>query len=253
MGGNTRKRTGASRGSGWQELHSEEALITQYSGARLRMDLDRVPLWRGDQVGLKQLWSDYSQYLYLPRLRDSAVLLEAVRSGLALFTWSPDTFAYADAFDEATGRYSGLVAGQLAAAVVLDAMSVLVKPDVAAVQLSADQRSAQESSERGEHTGNGRTGSTQRSTGKEEVLTAPGTKEPTRFYGRVSLEPVRMLRDLGEIADAIVAQLGRADAEVKITLEIEATSEKGFGEDVRRSVGENARTLRFDAHEFEEG
>ena len=29
-----------------KKLRSEEALITEYSGVRLRMDLDRVPLWR---------------------------------------------------------------------------------------------------------------------------------------------------------------------------------------------------------------
>lgn len=62
-----------------KKLRNEEALITEYSSARLRMDLDRVPLWRGDHVALKQLWSDYTQYLYLPRLRDSIVLLDAVR------------------------------------------------------------------------------------------------------------------------------------------------------------------------------
>ena len=33
-----------------KKLRNEEALITEYSGARLRMDLDRVPLWRGDHV-----------------------------------------------------------------------------------------------------------------------------------------------------------------------------------------------------------
>jgi hypothetical protein len=60
-----------------------------------------------------------------------------------------------------------------------------------------------------------------------------------------------MLRDLGEIADAIVAQLSRAEASVKITIEIDAAAEKGFPEDVRRTVSENARTLKFDAHEFE--
>ncbi|MGH2733699.1 MAG: hypothetical protein ACRDJG_12320, partial [Actinomycetota bacterium] len=72
---------------------------------------------------------------------------------------------------------------------------------------------------------------------------------PTRFYGRISLRPVRMLRDLGDLADAIVAQLGRAEAEVTITVEIEATAERGFTEDVRRTVSENARTLKFEAHE----
>lgn len=121
-----------------RKLRADEALITEYSGARLRMDLDRVPLWRGDHVGLKQLWSDYSQYLYLPRLRDSAVLLAAVRSGVALLTWNPDSFAYASAVDEATGRYSGLVGAQHPA-VVLDAAAVLVKPEVAAAQIDEEQ------------------------------------------------------------------------------------------------------------------
>jgi hypothetical protein len=116
-----------------KKLRNEEALITEYSGARLRMDLDRVPLWRGDHVTLRQLWSDYSQYLYLPRLRDSAVLLDAVRTGVALLTWSTDTFAYASTYDEQTGRYVGLAASQHVA-VVLDATAVLVKPDAAVRQ-----------------------------------------------------------------------------------------------------------------------
>ncbi|HEV2068610.1 MAG TPA: hypothetical protein VGR26_02310 [Acidimicrobiales bacterium] len=68
------------------------------------------PIWRGDHVGVRQLWSDCSQYLYLPRLRDSAVLVDAVRQGIALLTSNSDTFAYASAVDEASGRYTGLVA-----------------------------------------------------------------------------------------------------------------------------------------------
>jgi hypothetical protein len=75
---------------------------------------------------------------------------------------------------------------------------------------------------------------------------------PGRFYGRIALEPVRLLRDVSDITDAIVRQLRRApDAHVSVTVEIEATSTGGFDDDVRRTVTENARTLRFDAHEFE--
>jgi hypothetical protein len=39
---------------------------------------------------------------------------------------------------------------------------------------------------------------------------------------------------------------------VTITVEIEATAQGGFGDDVRRTVSENARTLKFETHEFEE-
>jgi hypothetical protein len=233
-----------------KKLRNEEALITEYSGARLRMDLDRVPLWRGDHVTLRQLWSDYSQYLYLPRLRDSAVLLDAVRTGVALLTWSTDTFAYASAYDEHSGRYVGLAASQHVA-VVLDATAVLVSPEAATrqfdeVEVAAGGQSSQPS-------GSPRSGS-QSGGGTPGPSSDGGTTPlaPRRFYGRVSVEPVRMLRDLGEIAEAIVKQLGRADAAVRITVEIEATAEEGFSEDVRRAVDENARTLNFDTHEFED-
>jgi hypothetical protein len=235
-----------------KKLRNEEALITEYAGARLRMDLDRVPLWRGDHVALRQLWSDYSQYLYLPRLRDSAVLLEAVRSGVALLTWSPDTFAYASAFDDGIGRYAGLVAGQHPAA-VLDATAVLVRPEVAARQMDEerDARSAASGAETRAYEATGATGVGERIGAAAPGVTAPGL--PKRFYGRATIEPVRMLRDLDDIADAVVAQLGRANAEMKITIEIEARAEDGFSDDVRRTVSENARTLKFESHEFEEG
>jgi hypothetical protein len=230
------------------KLRTEEALISEYSGARLRMDLDRVPLWRDQHVGLSQLWTDYSQYLYLPRLRDSRVLVEAIRSGVALLTWNPDTFAYASAFDEETGRYSGLVAGQLAS-VVLDRVSVVVKPEVAARQLEGNQEA--DSSGRGEHPaepGSGLHAGTRSGEGTDEGA-QPAL--PQRFYGRVTVEPVRMLRDLSEVADAVVSQLTQTGARVTISLEIEASAERGFAEGVQLTVSENARTLRFDVEEFD--
>jgi hypothetical protein len=233
------------------KLGAEEGLITRYSGVRLRMDLDRVPLWRGDHVPVKQLWSDYSQYLYLPRLRDSAVLLAAVQDGVALLTWNPDTFAYASAVDETSGRYAGLLAG-MSPSVTLDGASVVVRPDVAQSQIEEDRRRVEEAAGRGmgeDLTGTGDGGGEARPDDRDPERHGPDL--PARFYGRKTLEPVRLLRDVNDITDAIVQQLGRAaDADVNITIEIEATS-SGFDDDVRRTVTENARTLRFDTHEFE--
>jgi hypothetical protein len=236
------------------KLEAEEGLITQYSGVRLRMDLDRVPLWRGGHVSVRQLWSDYAQYLYLPRLRDSAVLLGAVQDGVALLTWNPDTFAYASAVDETTGRYAGLVAA-VSPSVTLDGASVVVKPDVAHRQIEDDRQPPEEPGGRGEggRGGDGRAGGGSPGAGPGETGGEPESPAlPARFYGRKTLEPVRLLRDVSDITDAIVQQLGRGgDAEVSITIEIEATTSTGFDDDVRRTVTENARTLRFDTHEFE--
>ena len=178
------------------------------------------------------------------------MLLDAVRTGVALLTWSTDTFAYASAFDEGTGRYSGLVGGENAA-VVLDAMSVLVKPEVASRQLDEErQRTAGPTVLAEQEAG---TSPADEPSARGAIGSRPQAQPstPKRFYGRVVVEPVRMLRDLGDIADAIVAQLSRADAEITITVEIEATAEEGFSEDVRRTVSENARTLKFATQEFE--
>jgi hypothetical protein len=56
------------------------------------MPLDRVPLWRGDHVAAKQLVEDFARYLYLPRLAETRVLLDAIGDGLSLLTWEQDTF-----------------------------------------------------------------------------------------------------------------------------------------------------------------
>ena len=208
------------------------------------MDLDRVPLWRGDHVGLKQLWSDYSQYLYLPRLKDSRVLLGAVRSGVALLTWNPDSFAYAGAFDEVAGRYSGLVGGQHTN-VVLDSASVLVKPEIAGSQVDVEPL-GEGTAEDGQVGGS--TATDGNDTDDERDVSAP----LRRFHGIVSLDPLRLKRDIDEIADAIVQHLsGPVGASVEVTLEIQAQLPSGASEKVVRTVTENAKTLKFDSHGFE--
>src|ERR1019366_9766889 len=55
-----------------KKLRSDEALLTSLGPTILRMRLDGVPLWRGNNVPVKQLVEDFARYLYLPRLADSS-------------------------------------------------------------------------------------------------------------------------------------------------------------------------------------
>jgi hypothetical protein len=85
-----------------------------------------------------------------------------------------------------------------------------------------------------------------------DVTIPSGPALPTRFYGHVDLESIRLGRDASRIAEEVVSHLAKLpDTDVTITLEVEARSPSGFPEDVRRTVSENARTLRFDVQEFE--
>ena len=58
---------------------------------------------------------------------------------------------------------------------------------------------------------------------------------PTRFYGRKQLDPVRAIRDFGDLGNA-------DDGSVAITVEINAES-AGFDARTRRTVSENAAQL----------
>jgi len=66
------------------------------------------------------------------------------------------------------------------------------------------------------------------------------------------LDPTRPGRDASKIAEEVIAHLvGLVDAEVTITLEIEAYVPAGAPEHVVRTVTENARTLKFTSQGFE--
>ena len=52
-----------------RRLQSDDLLAASFAGTRLRMELDRVPLWRGDHVPVGQLVDDFAKYVYLPRLQ----------------------------------------------------------------------------------------------------------------------------------------------------------------------------------------
>jgi len=59
-----------------KKLRSDELLLPNFAATRLRMELDRIPLWRDDRdVAIKQLAEHFARYLYLPRLKNSSVLL----------------------------------------------------------------------------------------------------------------------------------------------------------------------------------
>ena len=64
-----------------------------------------------------------------------------------------------------------------------------------------------------------------------------------RFHGSVSLDPTRLSREAGDVAEAVVAHLnGLLDA----TVEVHADIPGGAPDHVVRTVTENAATLRFD-------
>jgi hypothetical protein len=235
-----------------KKLRNDELLISGLAASRLRLELDQVPLWRGDHVPVQQLTEDFARYLYLPRLKDPGVLVEAVRGGLGLLTWSQDSFAYAESFDETAGRYRGLQAGRQIWVDGDSPIGLLVKPEAAQRQLAAE--TAPSGGGTPASTG-GASGTTSTSNGGTGGGTPPPAvvTAPKRFHGTATLDSKRVGRDAGRIADEVVAHLaGIVGANVKVTLEIEAEIPSGTPDHVVRTVTENCRTLKFDSQGFEQ-
>jgi predicted AAA+ superfamily ATPase len=236
-----------------KKLRNDELLITALGGTRLRMELDRIPLWRGDHVAIKQLAEDFAKYVYLPRLADSGVLLDSVRSGLGLLTWVQDSFAYAEGFDEAAGRYLGLRGGHNVAISSGDA-GLLVRSEVARRQQEAEAVPPVQPGTGGgagpDGPGPGPGGGT--GPGPKPPVPPPPAPGPKRFHGSVVLDPTRVGRDASRIAEEIVQHLTTLDgATVEVTLEITAELPGGAPENVVRTVTENSRTLKFTSQGFE--
>ncbi len=237
-----------------KKLRQDELLITGFAATRLRMELDGVPLWRGDSVPLKQLVDDFARYTYLPRLKNPAVLLAAIQDGLGLLLWQQESFAYADSYDEISARYRGLRCGRLASISEANLSGLLVRPDIAYKQYEADTAAAQAAAA-------GTTGTptaTPTGTGSAPMIAKPEKPAPAespklrRFHGSVTLDPTRVGRDAGRIADEVIAHLvGLVGSEVTVTLEIAALIQNGAPENVVRTVTENARTLKFSDQGFE--
>jgi predicted AAA+ superfamily ATPase len=225
-----------------RKLRNDETLIASLASSILRMHLDRVPLWRGEHVAIRQLLEDFARYLYLPRLKNSAVLLGAIRDGLGLITWEKDSFAYAESYDETAKRYRGLRFQQSVVVGEGDA-GLLVHPAAARRQIDTEISPAPGPE------------------GPEPLVPGPapgpdpkpGPVKLRRYHGTVILDATRAGRDASKIAEEVITHLvGLIGLTVSVTLEISAEMPNGAPDNVVRIVTENGRTLKFTSQGFEQ-
>jgi predicted AAA+ superfamily ATPase len=235
-----------------KRLRNDGLLITKWAGSLLRLELDRVPLWRGPHVAVKQLAEDFARYLYLPRLRDSNVLAEAISEGLGLISWTQDSFAYADGWDQEKQRYRGLQVGRQTK-VNIEGDGLLVTPDAAAPQLAEEQKRREEEKGIKTDSNDGEKSGEKKESGTSETRSEDPEPPPARrYHGAVSLDPLRLGRDVAAVVDEVVQHLTRQPgAKVEVTLEIQAQIPNGAPDDLVRTVSENCRTLKFTSFDFE--
>ncbi|MGH8435069.1 MAG: ATP-binding protein, partial [Pseudomonas sp.] len=229
-----------------KKLRNDESLVLSLGATILRKHLDDVPLWRGEHVAVRQLVEDFATYTYLPRLKEPTVVVRAIQDGFALLTWEQDSYGYAESYDDSQGRYRGLRAGQRVD-VTTDDRGLLVKSGVARTQLDRERPVDKPA------VGETPTGPPPGPVGPTPGgPTAPVPRLPTRYYASVTVDPARVGRDAGRIAEEVIAHLvSIVGARVNVTLEVQADVPAGVPENVVRIVTENGRTLKFTNQGFE--
>ncbi len=236
-----------------KKLKNDGQLIALFHPTSLRLELDKIPLWRGDHVGVKQLVEDFASYLYLQRPRDPEVVLTAIRDGINSTTWQTDTFGFAEGYDEKAGRYLGLRVARVVS-VSPEASGLVVKPERVATQLAQE-----EAAKHGAvppvppHPGLATPPAPQTKLGGGvPPPSTPPAEKPNHFFGNVQVDPARISRDVDALATEIIQHLASLPgAVVKVTVEIQATVPSGVPDATVRTVGENCRTLKFTSHGFE--
>ncbi len=240
-----------------KKLRNDEMLLVTLGGERLRHEIDKVPLWRGNHVPIKQLVEDFATYLYLPRLKDENVLHSAIRNGVNMINWEADSFAYTAGWDDSKKRYQNL--NPSTQSYNFDsAKSLIVKPEIAAAQLEMEMKTSEPptggttpaviSPQPGAVWDGGGT-----LTGKTVLVKVNEGPLYRRFHGSVKLDPIRIGRDTNKIADEVVQHFNALiDADVEVTLEISVNLRSGASEKIMRDVTENCRTLKFENFGFEE-
>ncbi|MYI19952.1 MAG: ATP-binding protein, partial [Acidimicrobiia bacterium] len=221
-----------------RKLASSEELIARLGGVRVRMDMDRYDLWsdRGD-ISVRELWQTYARYPYMARLSSFDVLTQAISDGTANMNWTQETFAYAE--DHDGDKWVGIQKAQHVAA---SPSGLLIYPDFVPAPAPPEDDEFGAEDEGGDTDQPGGSDATP----PEEP--GPATPRATQFYAQFDLDPVRGIKQLGQILEHVSARLG---PEIELSLEIRATNPDGYDDATQRIVSENATNLGGKASEFE--
>ena len=240
-------------------LKENELLITEWAPYHLANML-KSWFWKDDvkEVGALDVFQKTCCYLYLPRLRDDTVFIRTLSTGLE----SRDFFGIAQGKDG--DRYLGFVFGKTSS-VFLDTSHLLIEPTTASAYANALR--TKEDAERtkreqvvhvtpetsGSDGGGGVTGGTQGSDGGQiDSITEIKKALVTQFYASADLDPVKAKMDFALLVDEVVQQFtAKLGVDVKISIEIQATSKAGFDDGLQRAIKENCNVLKFKSAEFE--
>jgi predicted AAA+ superfamily ATPase len=224
-----------------------EWVIPTWSPIHLRTKLTEL-YWKTDKpaCGALAFWEDTLRYLYLPRLKTKDVLAQAISKGAA----SRDFFG--TAYGQHEGKFDGFRLGD--ANVQLDDTLLLIEPVAADTYDKANQPKPVVAPTGGSGpippgpTPPGPVPAGSTPPGSTPLVPAKAKS----FHGHVTMNATTAKMRLVQVAEEIIGVLAAdPNAEVKISVEIQANFPNGAQDQTKRAVSENAKTLGFKNADWE--
>jgi len=225
-----------------------ELIVSAWSPIHLRTKL-RELYWKPERaaVGAMAFWEDTQRYLYLPRLKNREVLAQAIMKGAG----TKDFFG--TAYAQSGANFEGFKFGD--SNVQLDDTLLLIEPDVAksyeaaAVAAKAEEPAAVTASPAS--IGGGSSVSALPSGRAAAAASAAQSSAPVQpkarvFIGSAEVNAATAKMRLVQIAEEVIALLtSDPNANVKVSVEINAEYPQGVSDQIKRAVAENATMLGF--------
>ena len=215
-----------------------EFVVRSYSPSLLRMQIDRLDLWKERPYVRVDVVSGYfSQYVYMPKVVQPKVVVDAVWHLDEVLSIGIDGFAYADAYEN--DRFVGLTTS---APSDVRPSGLIVDPAAAAAQIAKDATPAEvafpsdspAAADRGAGAGIG-----------PGSISGGEAKAATRFHATKDVTLNRVIRDVGQIYEEIVSHFVLNDVPVRVTIDIESDQIDQLTEEARTAIRENLKTLGF--------
>lgn len=221
-------------------LKRDGDICDQMSGLGLKKALDSG-LWRsGNHVTLQQVQEDFSRYIYLEKLANPDIIVDALRDAVSQMD-SDLALAYASVFENE--KYIGLQMVNTGVHVTSDGL--IVKFDVAQAQKKATQPVTVTTTTDGVMYDDDTSGGSTTTTVVEDTPSLP-----SRYFGEFEVDPLKTLHFSDVIKEVVTHLTKSPNSKVSISINVEAENQQGFNENIQRIVRENSRTLGFNSSEF---
>ncbi|QOK22328.1 DUF499 domain-containing protein [Janibacter indicus] len=238
-----------------KKADSGEFVVRSFSPSLLRMQIDRLKLWKDKPyVPLDVLTGYFSQYVYMPKVAQPKVIIDSVWHLDEVLSIELDGFAYADSHED--GRFAGLTTGKPAA---VRQGGLLVDPKVAFKQIEEDTPGPVDPSpgpggdEPRPNPPGGGGGGTTPGPGGGGAGGGTTASVPTRFHATKEVTSDRVVRDVAQIYEEVISHFVTNGVAVKVTLDVESDSLDKLTTDQRSAIRENLKTLGFNDDDWSMG